>query len=147
MFCPSRPLGGEKKNTAPGQNFDFGPEDKRGLLFHHNRALSLLPHVSSPIYPCRGSPPSLVKRNRFFSCFPAPTVLGIPVSAHLAMSVTSRVYSLFSTTAHSDSSTTAHAPTPTYDNGITEFGAARGGRQEEALDMENEEPRPPYLHV
>ncbi|KAI2794195.1 putative mitochondrial carrier [Penicillium oxalicum] len=63
------------------------------------------------------------------------------------MSVTSRVYSLFSTTAHSDSSTTAHAPTPTYDNGITEFGAARGGRQEEALDMENEEPRPPYLHA
>lgn len=65
------------------------------------------------------------------------------------MSLTSRVFGLFSTTATSDPTATSEssgltaAQAPTFDNEMNIGGTSRHAR-EEALE---EEPRPPYLHV
>lgn len=79
---------------------------------------------------------------------PAPTVFGSPVSAHIAMSLTSRVFGLFSTTAApADSTTTAQTPAPLAHHEISLPGATRHARGDHLFDEEEEEPRPPYPHV
>lgn len=66
------------------------------------------------------------------------------------MSLTSRVFGLFSTTATSDSTSTSELPASkathpsVLNNEINVGGAARHAGDEAALE---EEPRPPYLHV
>lgn len=67
------------------------------------------------------------------------------MSAHIAMSLTSRVFGLFST-ATSDSTATAQTPAPLVHNEIGIAGAIRHARDTHMLE-EEEEPRPPYLHV
>lgn len=66
------------------------------------------------------------------------------------MSLTSRVFGLFSTTATSDPTLTSDLPTSKatqtsiLNHEINAGGAARHAGDEAALE---EEPRPPYLHV
>ncbi|GLI79137.1 hypothetical protein PoHVEF18_007464 [Penicillium ochrochloron] len=61
------------------------------------------------------------------------------------MSLTSRVFGLFST-ATSDSTATAQTPAPLVHNEIGIAGATRHARDTHMLE-EEEEPRPPYLHA
>ncbi|OOQ83851.1 mitochondrial carrier protein [Penicillium brasilianum] len=64
------------------------------------------------------------------------------------MSLTSRVFGLFSTTAApADSTTTAQTPAPLAHHEISLPGATRHARGDHLFDEEEEEPRPPYPHA
>lgn len=141
MCCLRHEGGGEKKNTAD-QSFDSGPRfTERSPITHPFTCHSLHVHSGAATYLFLRHPPSIST--------PTDTA---GVSAHIAMSLTSRVLGLFSTTATSDSNP-SHAPELTgsavnqpelgFDGQIMSSGAASHAHD----DLIEEEPRPPYLHV
>jgi hypothetical protein len=77
-----------------------------------------------------------------------PVPLGIAVW-HIAMSLTSRVFGLFSTATSNSTAPVEDSSTPTWAHPIPTGGindSYHTVRNDHAL-LEEEEPRPPYLHV
>lgn len=135
----------EKRKTPPTRNLSRAGDSRSILPLRTNPFLVTLYTSSTRGLLFHFSSASPIPR-------PRPT-LGSPVSAHIAMSLTSRVFGLFSTTATSDPTATTAGDLPASKDTQTASGfhheigtrsAARHAREEALFE---EEPRPPYLHV